>query len=336
VPPFAGALELERANGEHTCLGILSGFIANGTRGWDFTQDALKRYFDRVRTMSNQVREDVSTNSLVDLAEKGVSNSAVEIIGTYFESARLMGQRLGELHLALASDPDNKEFAPEPFTPYYQRSLYQSLRNHLAFHFRVLRRDLKKLPELVWPLAEKVLAVQDAVLGRYRAVHQTPMSAQRIRCHGNLHLGHVLHTGKDFFIIDFEGEPGWTLSQRRIKRSPLRDIAGLIRSFDYAADVTLRQHAEAGNLNPEQYCALQPWARFWERQVGADFLGAYLAATAKSDLLPKTKSGLAALLEAFLLDQAVIEMSRELQRRSEVIRVPLESILQIVAPAEAQ
>jgi maltose alpha-D-glucosyltransferase/alpha-amylase len=335
VPPFAGTLEIERPGGEHTCLGILSGYIANATRGWDFTQDALKRYFDRVRTMPNAARDDASVNSLVDLAQKGVSNSAVETIGTYFESARLMGQRVGELHLALASDPDDKEFAPEPFTPYYQRSLYQSLRNHLAFHFRILRRDLKKLPESVWPLAEKVLAVQDVVLGRYRSVHQTAMAAQRIRCHGNLHLGHVLHTGKDFVIIDFEGEPGWGLSQRRIKRSPLRDIAGLIRSLHYAADVTLRQHAEADNLNPDQFRALQPWARYWERQVSADFLGAYLVATAKSDLLPKTKAGLAALLEAFLLDQAVIEMSRELQRRSEIIRVPLEGILQIVAPAES-
>ena len=156
----------------------------------------------------------------------------------------------------------------------------------------------------------------------------------KIRCHGNLHLGHLLHTGKDFFIIDFEGEPGWTLSQRRIKRSPLRDIAGMIRSFDYVADSTLRHHAEASNLHPDQFRALEPWARFWVRQVSADFLGAYLVATAKSDLLPKTRPGLAALLEAFLLDQAIIEMSRELQRRSESIRVPLEGILEIVAPTE--
>jgi maltose alpha-D-glucosyltransferase / alpha-amylase len=336
VPPFVGALELHRGDGEHTCVGILSGFVANAKRGWDFTQDALKRYFDRVRTLPSDARHDASVNSLVELAEKGVSNSAVETIGTYFESARLMGQRVGELHLALASDLDNREFAPEPFTPFYQRSLYQSLRNHLAYHFRILRRDLKKVPESVRPLAEKVLAAQDAILSHYRAVHQTALTALRIRCHGNLHLGHLLQTGKDFVIIDFEGEPGWTLSQRRIKRSPLRDLAGVIRSFHYVADVTLRHHAEAGNLHAEQVRALRPWARFWERQVSADFLGAYRTATAKSDLLPKTKPGLAALLEAFLLDQAVIEMSRELQRRSEVIRVPLEGILQIVAPAEAE
>ena len=333
VPPFLGALELHRTDGERTCLGILSGLIPDAKRGWEFTQDALKRYFDRVRTISNDARMDESITSLVELAEKGVPNSTIEIIGTYFEWARLMGQRVGELHLALTCDLDDKEFAPEPFTPFYQRSLYQSLRNHLAFHFRILKRELKKLPETVRPLAEKVLELQDTILARYRAVHQTPMSAMRIRAHGNLHLGHVLHTGKDFFIIDFEGEPGWTLSQRRIKRSPLRDIAGMIRSFHYVADVTLRHHAETGNLHPDQARALQPWARFWERQVSASFLGAYLAVTKGSGLLPKTNAGLPALLEAFLLDQAVIEMSRELQGGSEVIRVPLEGILQIVAPA---
>ncbi len=336
VPPFAGALELHRQDGERTCLGILSGFIANATVGWKFTQDALRRYYDRVQTLPNESRDNAGIASLFELAEKGVPESAVEIIGTYFESARLMGERIGELHLALASELDNKDFAAEPFTPFYQRSLYQSLRNHLAFHFRMLRRDLKNLPESTRALAEKVLATQDAILKRYQVVHQTPMAAMRIRCHGNLHLGHVLHTGKDFVIIDFEGEPEWTLSQRRIKRSPFRDVASMIRSFHYASEVALRQHAETGNLHEEQARALQPWARFWERQVTADFLGAYLAAVGKSNLLPKTKEGLAALLEAFLLDQAIIEMRRELQSRSEVIRIPLEGILQILDPASVK
>ncbi|HXT13553.1 MAG TPA: maltose alpha-D-glucosyltransferase [Candidatus Angelobacter sp.] len=334
VPPLFGALELERPDGEHTCVGILSGFVPNATRGWEFTQDALRRYYERVRTLPSLPPPDASVNSLVELAAKGGSDAAVETIGTYFESARLLGQRVGELHLALSSDPDNRDFAPEPFTPFYQRSLYQSLRNHLAFHFRILRRELKRLSDNARPLAEKVLGMQDAILARYRAVHQTPMTAMRIRCHGNFHLGHVLHTGKDFYIIDFEGEPGWTLSQRRIKRSPLRDIAGMIRSLHYVSDVALRQHAETGNLNADQLRALQPWARHWETQISADFLGAYLKVIGKTELLPKTKAGLAALLEAFLLDQAVIEMSRELQHRAEVIRVPLEGILHIIAPAE--
>src|ERR1700749_5039528 len=111
------------------------------------------------------------------------------------------------------------------------------------------------------------------------------MNAMRIRCHGNLHLGHMLDTGKDFFNIDFEGEPGWTLSQRRIKRSPLRDVAGLIRSFHYVSETALRHHGETSNLNPEQLRALQPWARYWMRQISAEFLSAYLQVTEKSGLL---------------------------------------------------
>ncbi len=336
VPPFVGALEFHRIDAERICLGIMSQFIPDAKNGWDFTFDALRRYFDRVRTLSKDALEDDSVTSLVDLAERGVSASAAETIGTYFESGRLMGQRVGELHLALASDPDNQDFAPEPFTPFYQRSLYQSLRNHLAFYFRVLRRELKNLPESVRPLAEKVLALQDTILNRYRAVYQIPMSALRIRCHGNLHLGHLLHTGKDFFIIDFEGEPGWTLSQRRIKRSPLRDIAGIIRSFDYAVAFALGHQAEAGNLEAEQFRALLPWARFWIQQVSADFLNAYLTAIAKSNLLPKTKPGFTALTEAFLLDQSIIEMSRELQTLNEDIRIPLEGILHLISPVKPQ
>ena len=335
APPFVGALDFQRVDGERTCLGILSGFIPDAKSTWDFTFDALRRYFDRVRTLPKGALEDDSVTSLVDLAERGVSASAAETIGTYFESARLMGQRVGELHLALASDPENKDFAPEPFTPFYQRSLYQSLRNHLAFHFRVLRRELKSLPDSVHPVAEKVLALQETILSRYRTVYQIPMNAQRIRCHGNLHLGHLLHTGKDFFIIDFEGEPGWTLSQRRIKRSPLRDLAGIIRSFDYAAESALRHQVEAGNLEAEQFRELLPWARFWVHQVSADFLGAYLAAITNSHLLPKTKSGLTALVEAFLLDQAIIEMSRELHTYNEGIRIPLDGILHLIAPTKS-
>ncbi len=335
VPPLAGAVEFQREEGERSCLGILTGYIHNATTGWQFTLDALQRYFDRVRTLPTEARDDGSTVlSLVEMSEQGIPDAAVEIIGSYFEAARLLGQRTGELHLALASDGDNPNFAPEPFTPFYQRSLYQSLRNHLAQHFRVLKRELKRIPESARPLAEKVLGMQDTILARYRAVHQAPIKAQRIRAHGNYHLGHLLHTGKDFIIIDFEGEPAWTLSERRIKRSPLRDVAAMIRSFHYVINAALRHQLEAGSLREEQFRALKPWGLFWERRVCADFLRAYRAATASSGLLPKTKQEVAILLEAFVLDQAIIEMSRELQRHSEMIRVPLQGILQIIGPTD--
>ncbi|MDB6065101.1 MAG: Trehalose synthase [Pedosphaera sp.] len=331
VPPFAGALDYQRHDGARICLGIMSGFIANATNGFNYTMDALGRYFERVRTLpDNAVAELPATTPLVSLAERGVPDAVAEIIGSYFEAARLLGRRTGELHLALASDPDNRDFAPEPFTPYYQRALYQSLRNRLVHHFRWLQRELKRLPETARPLAEKALALQDDILARYRQVYQTPMAALRIRTHGNFHLGHVLHTGKDFIITDFEGEPSRSLSEQRIKRSPLRDVAAMIRSFHCAAQAALRQQLEADKLQDQQSRTLESWTHFWEHNVSALFLNTYFVTMKPSLLLPRTSRGLTALVEAFMLDQAVMEMSREPDQNLYRIQVPLQGMLQIL------
>ncbi|HET7623718.1 MAG TPA: maltose alpha-D-glucosyltransferase [Verrucomicrobiae bacterium] len=335
VPPLHGALEYQSDNGERACLGILSGFIPSAQDGWQFTQDALRRYYDRVRTLPREaLATDSGQTSLVELAANPPSYAVREIIGTYIEPARLLGHRTGELHVALASDFENKDFAPEPFTPFYQRSLYQTFRNHLTHHFHLLRRDLKNLPDSVRAIAERALGLQDAIVARYRAVHQTPINAMRIRCHGNYHLGHVLHTGKDFFIIDLEGEPARSLSDRRIKRSPLRDVAGMIRSLNYAANSALRRQVETGGLHEEQFHALEPWAAFWQRWVTATFLNAYFDATRNSSFLPDTQPTLAILLDAFVLDKAITQMGFELANRLHWLHVPLQSILKIMeAPA---
>jgi len=225
---------------------------------------------------------------------------------------------------------DNKDFAPEPFTPFYQRALYQSMRNFAVQNLQLLRRRAKTLPEQVRPDAERLLSLQDDILKKFRAVYQTKMETMRIRCHGDYHLGQVLYTGKDFVIIDFEGEPARPLGERRIKRSPLRDVAGMIRSFDYATYAALFQYMDRGNLQPEQLGHVEPWTRLWYRWVSAVFLKEYLAVTGKSDLLPKTKPELSVLLDAFLLDKAIYEIGYELNNRPESIRIPLQGVLQLL------
>src|SRR5690606_30233362 len=122
-----------------------------------------------------------------------------------------------ELHVVLASDSENKDFAPEPFTPFYQRSLYQSMRNLCVQTTQLLKRRLKTLPVELVPDAEKVLSRSDDMVKKFRAVADQPIRAKRIRCHGDYHLGQVLYTGRDFIILDFEGEPARPLSARRIK-----------------------------------------------------------------------------------------------------------------------
>ncbi len=331
VPPVAGWLEYRRKNGERVSLGILTALIANAKDAWPYTLDMLGRYFERVRSRTEESPAVPAVDgSLLSLAARDVPDSVSDMIGTYLELARLLGQRTGELHLALASDAENKDFAPEPFTPFYQRALYQSMRNLAVNNLQMLRRRLKTIAEPARPLAEKVLGLQDEILKRFRAVSQTRLTAMRIRCHGDFHLGQVLYTGKDFVIIDFEGEPARPLGERRIKRPPLRDVAGMIRSFDYATYAALFQELNLGNLHAEQLPQLEPWTRFWQEWVSAVYLRAYLQAVEPGRLLPQGGEELELLLNAHLLEKVIYEVGYELNNRPDWVRIPLQGILQLL------
>jgi maltose alpha-D-glucosyltransferase/alpha-amylase len=148
----------------------------------------------------------------------------------------------------------------------------------------------------------------------------------RIRSHGDYHLGQVLYTGKDFVIIDFEGEPARSITERRLKRSPIRDVACMLRSFNYAALTKLR----GGGLRPEDAVQLKPWARYWEFWISVSFLNGYLAATRQTGLLPKSREETKLLMNILLLEKAIYELSYELDNRPEWVSVPIEGMLELI------
>jgi len=152
----------------------------------------------------------------------------------------------------------------------------------------------------------------------------------RLRVHGDYHLGQVLHTGKDFLIIDFEGEPARSLSERRLKRTPIRDVAGMLRSFNYAAFAALYHQLEKGAIHPEAAGRLEPWARFWSYWVSVIFLGAYLGRARSGQFLPASDAELKILLEVNLLNKATYELGYELNNRPTWLKIPLEGILQLM------
>jgi len=233
------------------------------------------------------------------------------------------------LHKVLASDTDDKDFAPEPFTPFYQRSLYQSMRNLVIHNFDVLCRCRRKLPPDLQKEAEQVCAMRLEILHRLRAIHEQRISAFRIRCHGDYHLGQVLYTGKDFFIIDFEGEPARSIGERRIKRSPLRDVAGMIRSFHYASQAAILEQIELGN-QPDTLARLRLWVQFWHRWISSVFFTAYHESIRSSALLPTNQSELSVLLYCHLLEKALYELGYELNNRPNWIKIPLEGVLELM------
>ena len=302
---------------------------------WAYTLDMLSRYFERVRTLPPETRPDPTADGSVhELSKRDAPEGVVGMIGTFMELARLLGQRTGELHLALASDTDHRDFAPEPFTPFYQRALFQSIRNLTVENLGWLRRQLRSVPEIERPHAEAVVALESRILARFRMLCELPIRAMRIRCHGDLHLGQVLFTGKDFMIIDFEGEPARPLGERRIKRSPLIDVAGMIRSFDYVTHAALIKQLELGTLQEQDLPALEPWTGYWYRWVSAVYLRSYLQVVGASGLLPGDGHALAVLLETLILGKAVYELGYEINNRPAWLKIPLQGILHLMTPEE--
>ncbi len=336
IPPVAGAIEIRKNRTEPITLAILQGFIPNQGDAWKFTLNGLGHYFEHV--LAKRFRyEDLSrrSGSLTELAAAELPAEATELIGGYLESARLMGQRTAELHVYLASQAEAPEFVPEAFSKLYQRSLYQSMRTLAAKTFPLLRRCIDRLPEDTRDLAKAILGCEKLVMDRFRSITGLKITAMRIRCHGDYHLGQVLYTGRDFVIIDFEGEPARPISERKIKRSPVRDVAGMLRSFHYAAYSALLAQKERGlAVGGEDWHYLDLCADFWYRWVSAVFLKEYLDTSAQGGFLPQTREEFQVLLETYLLEKAVYELGYELNNRPDWVKIPLQGIWQLIRSSE--
>lgn len=329
IPPVAGALEYHRSGGEPVTLAILQGFVPNQGDAWKYTLGALDRYFERVLAKAAKIENiPVPGGNLMALTEEVLTPLAIETIGPYLEEARLLGQRTGELHVTLAQDARNSSFTPEPFSPASRQEIYRGMVAETDQVLSLLRRHLADLPEAVQEKAKKVLNLEREIHRRFELIRDADLTAMCIRCHGDYHLGQVLYTGKDFVIIDFEGEPARPLSERRRKGSPLRDVAGMLRSFHYAAYAALI--GKVAGASPDDFAPLDPWARFWYRWVGAAFLKGYLGVSARAPFLPANRDEVKMLLEAHLLEKAVYELDYELNNRPDWVKIPLKGILDLL------
>ena len=306
TPRLAGALEYDGMT-----LGILQGYTPNSGDAWKYTLDSISRFFDQILSDTN--------------AAERMKHPNDELIGPYLSDAELLGRRTAEMHRALASRDDIPAFAPESFTPHYQRSIYQSIRTQAVQTLQLLRRRAKDNPD-----AQMIVAREAELQKRIRAVLDGRISGQRIRTHGDYHLGQVLYTGNDFVIIDFEGEPLRPLSERRIKRSALRDVSGMLRSFHYAPYAVVLGQVPGVVIRTEDQSLLDTAATFWHQTVSAAFLRAYLAASAGAAHLPAMRDELRVLLDAYQLEKALYEIVYELNNRPDWVRIPIKGVLELL------
>jgi maltose alpha-D-glucosyltransferase/alpha-amylase len=234
--------------------------------------------------------------------------------------------------LALGTDP---AFAPEPSGKLYQRSLYQSMRTLTGRLCRRLSQGRDAVPEPALPLVDWLISREERILDRFHGILDPALAGKRIRCHGDFHLAQLLFTGKDFVIVDFEGDSSRPIGERRIKRSPLRDLASMLRSLDYAVFSVLQGVSDVrgrppGKIRPEDRPALDAWAHFWYEAMSRTLVASYLEAISAVGLLPRTSDGIHRLLALFLLEKALFEIDAELSHRPEWIEIPLRGAVRLL------
>ena len=324
IPPFAGLIEYQLgSDDEPQTVAMLQGFVANEGDGWKWTLEELDRYYENCAPIQFPETGSLALPNAADLSEHSISQLARDHVGIYLDSASTLGQRTAELHLALASATPDPAFAPEPFTTDDLQTLLRDIRQRASKIFDVLKERVSQLPDEVVEVAASVLAQRRRILDIFGALQAGSLQTQRTRIHGDYHLGQVLRVKTDFVILDFEGEPARSLADRRSKQSPLKDVAGMVRSFSYAAYASLLNYTAR---HPEGFSRLEPWAQLWERSVVNEFLRAYRHSAQGAMFCPVDAVDFHSLLNVFLLDKALYEVLYELNSRPSWVRIPLMGI----------
>jgi maltose alpha-D-glucosyltransferase / alpha-amylase len=323
TPPLLGAIERTGADGQTTALAAAFGFVRNQGDGWVYTVEYLQRTLDQLR--------------LVAVAEGPViAAPADEPHAFYLAQARVLGQRTAELHRALATPTTDPAFAAEPITRADLRSWQRAARHQAEAAFKALRQAVPTLQDADRDQAHSLLARRHACHARIDALTDADISAIKTRIHGDYHLGQVLVAQNDFYVLDFEGEPARPLAERRAKSSPLKDVAGMVRSFDYAAWAAVMNLAD---IDAGSVALVQRLAEAWRQATERAFLEAYRESIAGCPSWPEDEAAARRLLDLFLLEKALYEICYEAANRPNWIQIPLKGVtnlLALEAPSDGQ
>jgi len=336
IAPFLGEISLLTTASEKTTVAMLQGLVKNQGDGWQWFQDQLTRFFQDI---ARQPKPPAAPGPGF-LNDREPPREVTEFAASSLAAAALLGQRTAEMHLALATSTQDSAFAAEPFAA---EDLEQDARRmdvQITSTLEALRIKLSTLKDFIADDAALLLSRRIDLFARANAITSQAAAGQRIRIHGDYHLGQTLVTGAgpaepaseaaiDFVLLDFEGEPARRLSERRQKQSPLKDVAGMMRSISYAAYSGLNRyftdHPEVERSPARE--AITAWAILWQNSVSSAFLKSYRESIAANPALLPSAQQSQALLSAYLLEKALYELLYELNNRPAWLRIPLAGIL---------
>lgn len=309
IPAFAGSFTWQQEGTPDVTLGMVQRMVENQKDSWALTGDYLNDFLYAVPTGLFSVKEEV------------------------FSLVSLLGKRTAEMHLGLFAPDAADAFSPESFTPEYRQFLHRRFTDLLDRRYNLLIDNYKVLAQdpVTWELAWAFMEAREMIKAFVEEILTRPMHSQRIRIHGDYHLGQVLATGNDYIIIDFEGEPESSIAERKIKHSPLKDVAGMIRSYHYAVSAKLFNSVETENIPSDR---LQLVSERWYKLIKDTYLDAYFDTFGWPHPLFRNQSEINYLLLLYLLEKAVYELGYEISYRPSWVKIPLKGIVDVIQEIE--
>jgi maltose alpha-D-glucosyltransferase/alpha-amylase len=314
VAPVAGGIQYERGDGTCMTLALLQGYIENQGDAWSYTLSYLDRFLVGIET------EGATAPHEVNQAEPNPHGAHLFLMET-------LGRRIGELHKALATETGDASFDPEPVSEGELNAWIGRIRAEADKTLAMLSERRDSMPEAVRPEVEALLDRRDELMLRIDVAGNGAPRFAKTRYHGDLHLGQVLLVENDFIIVDFEGEPARSMEERTAKGPALRDVAGMLRSFNYAAHSALKQIA-AERPSARQVCA--SLLAEWERSAREAFLRGYKEGVDAAASYPSEAAEAQQLTELFLIEKALYEVRYELDNRPGWVDVPVAGLLGLV------
>jgi len=328
-PKYGGSISWIKNEFATLSIGIMQEKVANVGEAWNHTLDMVSGFFDRLQATDAPIAEIQDIPAFAFKKPQELKSDLRLLIGDeVIQKIELMAQRIGEMHVALFGNRIDTKFTPTSFNGDYTVWLKNRIIYQLNARFILVEENIEKLKGLAQEYAQMFIDNRINITSKFLAFEETRLNSCRIRIHGDLHLGQILMTADDdFYIIDYEGEPESTIRDRKVKQTPLKDVAGMLRSFHYAVYAVIFDPKKKFKLAQEE---LFEAGEKYYRALSAIFLNKYIETAMSENLDIGYKSEIRYLLKYHLLEKAVYEIGYELKARPDWAIIPLTGIKQIL------
>jgi trehalose synthase-fused probable maltokinase len=327
-PVYAGSLTWKRPDSPDVSLGLMQQKVENEGDAWTYLNGKVKTFFEKVRELRHDLKELEKVPLYKPLSIRDLEPEMVDLIGyETLKSIEKLAQRTAEMHIAISSDRSNYTFMPASFNEDYAVWLKNRLSYQLDRRIDLVEKNLDELEGLALEYAKTFLEKKEEIINIFINFNESKMMGKRIRIHGDYHLGQVLRKGDDFVILDFEGEPESTIRDRKVKQPPIKDVAGMIRSFHYAVYANIFEQMDLNMLPFDEL--IEAGSRYY-RSIVAVYLNSYLKTAMANSLAIGYEAEIDYLLKYHLLEKAIYELGYEMNSRPTWALIPLKGIINLL------